>query len=180
MAACSEKPINTTLRVGYTDDYHANNGYWSRDSGNDCDTNVTAWIELDVKRNSGLTMVTLPWDMAPGCVDDNYIFADPHWGWQKPSDTDSYSQRTFSDSDALANSSQITGYDGPPSGLKGFLDDLLDLQFEKLAVCGSIFSTNGHRNWMDATYSAQMKCCKPPRAAVVKSHGGERRGKRRG
>jgi hypothetical protein len=130
-------PSTLPLTLGFTDSQYDDNGYWSHDDGPDgqCELVGDAWVVLVVQPG-----VPGPWpwpvscdfDLVPDCVDDNYNFEDPRWGWQiaPPGTPIDYPG-------SAGSICQTTTLDG--------------IAYTPMTIaCDSGYS--GHRNWMPATY----------------------------
>jgi hypothetical protein len=166
-------PSSFPLSLGYKDDELGDNGYYDHDDGNDDQCALendppglgNAYLDLTVTHG-----VPGPWpnaanfDLVPACLDENYLFLNPRWGWQYDSKESSY------DPDTVANeTTQPTYYDSPEGTGCGFSSpndpcasvSLPEPYCKPFKVFGcpvlNPLHRKGHRNWMAATYTGTVQ-----------------------
>jgi hypothetical protein len=180
--ACGS-PNTLHLQLGYTDDGYGDNGYAHHDDGdfNQCGSDSIwpfanhgspARVAVTVQHNvAGAIYTAQPYDLVPACIDDNFIFANAHWGWQsgQPVPMNSGNPAT----------SQPTSYDDPDAAQQlfslGLLGDIALLggplglwfihnEFDAFTLCDV---NRGHRNWSDITYSGRIRWTEKSSAAPI-------------
>jgi hypothetical protein len=166
-SACVEQ-TGLHLQLGYTDDQYDDNGYSAHDDGvfDQCaedsiwpfaNHGKPAQVQVVVQHAvPGAFYLAQAYDVVPACVDQNYLFMDPRWGWQNGS--------PVAFEPAHPATTQATEYDNPDAwkqltGL-GFLgaipfvsEIILVVELFKGFLCKV---DKGHRNWSDVTYAGRV------------------------
>lgn len=151
-------PSSAHLKLGFVDDQYDDNGYWEHDDGpNDQCTQDNgadggpAHLKFTVTHHqAGPWPASADWDLVPDCIDDNYIFLNSRWGWQKPNNSLSFDEST-------AQVSQSTTDDFPPI-CKSFLPfDPVTCLLKRflVGICGRDDRFH-HVNWMEGTYTGTL------------------------
>jgi hypothetical protein len=161
-------PASFPLTLGYEDDQYDDNGYYSHDDGNDDQCALEndppglgdAYLDLTVTHGiPGPWPAAADFDLVPDCLDENWLFLNPRWGWQHDANTANYTPDTVTN-----ETTQETIYDPPEGSGCGFsapnnpcggfsLPSPYCKPF-KVFACG--LNSKGHRNWMATTYTGTV------------------------
>lgn len=166
-------PSNLTLTYKDENGEFGNNGYYSRDSGNGCDSLPDAFVELTIAQGlvSSEPVVSLAseFDVVDSGFDCNLVQAQPRWGWQQPSAIlcSSSNDPAFDDpaddngcvgflNEDAPQTAQQTSYDPAP-----FRDPIThpdELLLGLICSPGTPFELNlqGHLNWSEVTYTGTL------------------------
>jgi hypothetical protein len=163
---------STGLALFYEDDDYSDNGYWAHDNGNDNQCSLDhgadggpAHIKITIVRvipqpaprripsESGLD-----WDLVEnlkpgdaGMYDDNGLFFNPRWRWQRAGFPDALS---FDRKKGYLQSSQKVFEDNPSDSFLSFYKNIIAACTDPPHVPFS--GMNGHFNWFDVTVTGPV------------------------